>query len=271
MEEINLIFTILLSSVILLFFSSFVIYLSYRIKQKIISSRIEIEKIKNEADKRILETQLEIQELTFSKISSEIHDNISLGLTLAKLQINNVIEKKEVCTDKLVLAVDLISKSLVDLNDISKSMDGSQLLEYGLINAIESEVNVLSQTGLYDVEFDILGEPVFLDQKIELAILRIIQEACNNIIKHARANNIRVELYFEITHIKLKIVDNGVGFDPLKVQEKKQIRKMAGLKNIYSRAEIVGGRVEIFSTPERGTAILIHIPLNMHSDEKRTN
>jgi hypothetical protein len=271
MQEINLIFTVLLSSVILLFFSSFVIYLSYRIKQKIITSKIEIEKIKNEAEKRILETQLEIQELTFSKISSEIHDNISLGLTLAKLQINNVIEKKEACTDKLVLAVDLISKSLVDLNDISKSMDGSQLLEYGLINAIESEINVLSQTGLYDVEFDILGEPVFLDQKIELVILRIIQEACNNIIKHARANNIRVELYYEITHIKLKIVDNGVGFDPSKVQEKKQIRKMAGLKNIYSRAEIVGGKVEIFSTPERGTAILIHIPLNKHSDEKRTN
>ena len=247
------------------------IYLSYRIKQKIITSKIEIEKIKNEAEKRILETQLEIQELTFSKISSEIHDNISLGLTLAKLQINNVIEKKDASTDKLVLAVDLISKSLVDLNDISKSMDGSQLLEYGLINAIESEINVLSQTGLYDVEFDILGEPVFLDQKIELVILRIIQEACNNIIKHARANNIRVELYYEITHIKLKIVDNGVGFDPSKVQEKKQIRKMAGLKNIYSRAEIVGGKVEIFSTPERGTAILIHIPLNKHSDEKRTN
>jgi signal transduction histidine kinase len=248
-----------------------VIYLSYRIKQKIITSKIEIEKIKNEVEKRILETQLEIQELTFSKISSEIHDNISLGLTLAKLQINNVIEKKDASTNKLVLAVDLISKSLVDLNDISKSMDGSQLLEYGLINAIESEINVLSQTGLYDVEFDILGEPVFLDQKIELVILRIIQEACNNIIKHARANNIRVELYYEITHIKLKIVDNGVGFDPSKVQEKKQIRKMAGLKNIYSRAEIVGGKVEIFSTPERGTAILIHIPLNKHSDEKRTN
>jgi signal transduction histidine kinase len=271
MEEINLIFIVILSSIILLFFSSFIIYLSVRIKQNIIINKLEIEKIKNENEKKILETQLEIQELTFSKISSEIHDNISLGLTLAKLKINNIIEKKELNTDKLVLAVDLISKSLVDLNDISKSMDGNQLLEYGLINAIESEINVIRQTGIYDVDFDILGEPIFLDQKIELVVLRIIQEACNNIIKHARANNIRVELYFEATHIKLKIVDNGIGFDPSKVQEKKQIRKMAGLKNIYSRAEIVGGKVEIFSKPERGTAFLIHIPINTHKDEKRTD
>jgi signal transduction histidine kinase len=270
-EELRIIIVVLFCSMIVLGLAITILYLIANHKKRIFKSKKEIETIKVDFEKKILLAELEIQETTFQKISSEIHDNISLGLTLAKLQINNVIEKKEVCTDKLVLAVDLISKSLVDLNDISKSMDGSQLLEYGLINAIESEVNVLSQTGLYDVEFDILGEPVFLDQKIELAILRIIQEACNNIIKHARANNIRVELYYEITNIKLKIVDNGVGFDPLKVQEKKQIRKMAGLKNIYSRAEIVGGRVEIFSTPDRGTAILIHIPLNMHSDEKRTN
>jgi signal transduction histidine kinase len=43
------------------------------------------------------------------------------------------------------------------------------------------------------------------------------------------------------------------------------------LKNIYSRAEIVGGKVEIFSKPERGTAFLIHIPINTHKDEKRTD
>ena len=90
-------------------------------------------------------TQLEIQEFTFNKISSEIHDNISLGLTLSKLQINNFIEKNINTAEKLTIAVDLISKSLIDLNDISKSLDGNHLLEYGLINAIESEINVLSQ------------------------------------------------------------------------------------------------------------------------------
>jgi signal transduction histidine kinase len=270
-EELRIIIVVLFCSMIVLGLAITILSLITNHKRRIFKSKKEIEIIKFDFEKKILLTELEIQETTFQKISSEIHDNISLGLTLAKLQINNVIENKDINSDKLVLAVDLISKSLVDLNDISKSMDGNQLLEYGLINAIESEVNVLRQTGLYDVEFDILGEPIFLDQKIELVILRIIQEACNNVIKHARANNIRVELYYEITHLKLKIVDNGIGFDPVKVQEKKQIRKMAGLKNIYSRAEIVGGKVDIFSKSEIGTAILIHIPLNTKSNEKRTN
>ncbi len=271
-EELRLIIIVLLSSSIVLGLAVTILSLIGKYKKGIYESKKEIELIKIDYEKKILQIQLEIQETTFNKISSEIHDNISLGLTLSKLQINNYLEKKDTDPNKLVLAVDLISKSLIDLNDISKSLDGNQLLEYGLINAIESEINVLRQTGLYDVEFDILGEPVFLDHKIELVILRIMQEACNNVIKHARANYIRVELYFEDTLVKLKVVDNGIGFDPENVLQKKQIRKMAGLKNLYSRAEIVGGKVQIYSKKEgSGTAILISIPLKNNTDEERSN
>jgi signal transduction histidine kinase len=271
-EELKIIIIVLLCSLIVLGLALTILSLIGKYKRGINKSKKELELIKIDYEKKILQIQLEIQETTFNKISSEIHDNISLGLTLSKLQINNYLEKKDTDSSKLVLAVDLISKSLIDLNDISKSLDGNQLLEYGLINAIESEINVLRQTGLYDVEFDILGEPAFLDHKIELVILRIMQEACNNVIKHARANYIRVELYFEDTVVKLKVVDNGIGFDPEKVAQKKQIRKMAGLKNLYSRAEIVGGKVEIYSKREgSGTAILISIPLKNNTDEERSN
>jgi signal transduction histidine kinase len=270
-QEIRIIIIILLCASIVLGLAITILSLISRHKKRIYKSKKEIENIKIDYEKKLLLTQLEIQEFTFNKISSEIHDNISLGLTLAKLQINNFLEKKESNNDKLIVAVDLISKSLVDLNDISKSLDANQLLEYGIINAIESEINVLRQTGLYDVDFDIIGEPVFLDHKIELVILRIMQEACNNVIKHARASSIRVELYFEKNDVKLKIVDNGIGFDPKKLDEKKEIRKMAGLKNVYSRAEIVGGRVEIYSMTDKGTAILIIIPLNNFTNEKGTH
>jgi signal transduction histidine kinase len=262
MQELNTIFIVISSSIILLFFSLFILFMLYRIKKKVISSNLEIEKIKHETETKILETKLEIQETTFNQISSEIHDNISLGLTLAKLQITNYLDKKEQNQEKLILAVDLISKSLIDLNDISKSLDGNRLLEYGLINAIESEISVLRKTGIYDVDLAIIGDPFFLDQKVDLVILRIMQEACNNILKHAQANNIRVELYYEPDLFKMKVIDNGIGFDQIKVNEKKQIRKMSGLKNVYSRSEIVGGKFEIISQENSGTTILISIPLN---------
>lgn len=270
-QEVRIVIIVLLSALIVLGLAITILSLISKYKRGIYKSRKEIENIKLNYEKKILLTQLEIQEFTFKKISSEIHDNISLGLTLAKLQINNFLEKKEQNAEKLIIAVDLISKSLVDLNDISKSLDGSQLLEYGLINAIESEINVLRQTGLYDVEFNIEGEAIFLDQKVELVILRIIQEACNNIIKHARASSIKVELGFEINNIILKISDDGIGFDPMKIEEKKEIRKMAGLKNVYSRAEIVGGMVKINSAPYKGTTIIFTIPQKNLNNEKGTD
>ena len=262
MEVLNTIFIVILSSLILVSFTLFIIFILYRIKKRVISSNLEIEKIKHETANKILETKIEIQETTFNQISSEIHDNISLALTLAKLQITNYIEKEEQNQEKLILAVDLISKSLIDLNDISKSLDGNQLLEYGLINAIESEISVLRKTGIYDVDLAIIGDPFFLDQKMDLVILRIMQEACNNILKHAQANNIRVELHYEPEQFKMKVIDNGIGFDQIKVNQKKQIRKMSGLKNVYSRSEIVGGKFEIISQENSGTTILISIPLN---------
>jgi signal transduction histidine kinase len=261
-EELKIIVITLLSSLIVLGLAITILFLIEKYKKGLYESTQRIELLKLDFENKILETKIEIQETTFNQISSEIHDNISLGLTLAKLQITNYIDKKEQNQEKLILAVDLISKSLIDLNDISKSLDGNQLLEYGLINAIESEISVLRKTGIYDVDLAIIGDPFFLDQKMDLVILRIMQEACNNILKHAQANNIRVELYYEPDLFKMKVIDNGIGFDQLKVNQKKQIRKMSGLKNVYSRSEIVGGKFEIISQENSGTTILISIPLN---------
>jgi signal transduction histidine kinase len=261
-EELKIVVITLLCSLIILGLAITILFLIEKYKKRLYLSAQKIELLKLDFEKKILETQLEIQESTFNQISSEIHDNISLGLTLSKLQITNYLDKKEENFEKLILAVDLISKSLIDLNDISKSLDGNKLLEYGLIDAIESEISVLQKTGIYDVDLVIIGEPFFLDQKMDLVILRIMQEACNNILKHAQANNIRVELHFEPELFKMKVIDNGIGFDQIKVNEKKQIRKMSGLKNVYSRSEIVGGKFEIISKENSGTTILISIPLN---------
>ena len=225
--------------------------------------RINIEyKIINAShEKELLKTQLEIQEETFNKISREIHDNISLGLTLAKLQINNYMVLQNEQHQTLSTSIDLISKSLVDLNDISKSLDANQLASYGLINALESEIMVLNRSGIYQVEMDIIGESVYLEAEIELILLRIFQEACNNILKHARATTIQIDMIYEPGWLNMKITDNGRGFDVEATKNKKEIRKMSGLKNFYTRAVLIGAELNITSVKEVGTTIHIKIPI----------
>ena len=232
----------------------------YSKKQLKLESTISLLTVRNE--KEILKAQLEIQEQVSNKISREIHDNISLGLTLSKLQITNYLEIDQSNKHLLTSSVELITKSLVDLNDISKSLDSSQLFAHGIVDVLKAEIAVIGRSKIVDIVFEISGEVIFLDSEKELIIFRIFQEACNNILKHAKARTITIDLMYEKQYVQLKISDDGKGFDIEETMKTKEIRKMSGLKNIYQRAEIIGAETYIYSTPNIGTTIHIKIPLN---------
>jgi signal transduction histidine kinase len=264
-ELIKLLFTVLFAflSIIIL-----VIISIYFFSKKEIKFKNDLNELKNKQEKEMLKAQLEIQEETFRKISREIHDNISLGLTLAKLQLNNAIISDSKDTDTLMATVDLISKSLVDLNDISKSLDAKQMVAHGLINALQSEVDVIKKSGLLEADLEMSGEPVYLDAETDLILLRIFQETCNNIIKHANAKKIDVDLYYKPGELLMKITDDGNGFDVDAVRSNKEIRKMSGLKNLETRAQLINATFEIISFPKVGTTINIKIPIKKNQDEK---
>jgi signal transduction histidine kinase len=260
-ESLKIISVILTSSLIILGAIIVILNITSTYKKRIQKSNFDILNLKTTHEKELLITKLEIQEETFNKISREIHDNISLGLTLAKLQVNNFMESHNNHHSFLSTSVDLISKSLVDLNDISKSLDGNQLASHGLINALESEVMVLNRSGIYKVELEIIGEAIYLDSETELILLRIFQEACNNILKHARATRIQIDMIYEPGMLNMKITDNGKGFNVEETRSKKEIRKMSGLNNFYSRAKLIGAELNITSMKGVGTTIHIKKPI----------
>ena len=270
MEDTELIKVLLigLASIIILGSTSIVVNLTLLFKKRIIAAKIELETIKLNHEKALLATQLEIQEETFLKISREIHDNISLGLTLAKLQLNTFLDKKDNTEINLYSTIDLISKSLIEMNDLSKSLDGEQMLMFGLNEAIESEVGVIASAGIYSIEYELTGEIVFLNPDIELILLRIIQESLNNILKHARARTIVVELIFEEELLRMKISDDGRGFDLEATKARRGIRRMAGLKNLEDRVKSIAGELDMFSIHGVGTTINIKLPINERTKRK---
>ena len=265
LEILNILFSVLFTIVAAITLIIATLYF-YSIKESKLKG--DLIDLKSKHEKEVLLAQLEIQEDTFRKISREIHDNISLGLTLAKLQLNNAIISDSKDTDTLMGTVDLISKSLVDLNDISKSLDAKQMVAHGLINALRSEVDVIKKSGLLEAELEMSGEPVYLDAETDLILLRIFQEACNNIIKHANAKRIDVDLYYKPDELLMKITDDGNGFDIDAVRSNREIRKMSGLKNLETRAQLINATFEIISFPKVGTTINIKIPIKKNQDEK---
>jgi signal transduction histidine kinase len=270
-QEYTTILLIFFSSLVILSFALIIVILSFIYGKRILATKVELETIKLNHEKALLATQLEIQEETFLKISREIHDNISLGLTLAKLQLNTFLDKKDNTDINLYSTIDLISKSLIEMNDLSKSLDGEQMLMFGLNEAIESEVGVIASTGIYSIEYELTGEIVFLNPDIELILLRIIQESLNNILKHARARTIVVELIFEEELLRMKISDDGRGFDLEATKARRGIRRMAGLKNLEDRVKSIAGELDMFSIHGVGTTINIKLPINERTKRKVTD
>ncbi|MEO8403118.1 MAG: ATP-binding protein [Chitinophagaceae bacterium] len=213
-------------------------------------------------EKNILESRVEIHETTVQNISREIHDNISLSLTLAKLHLNTFHwENKEKATLQVNAAIEILSKSILNLSDISRSLNSDIINTQGLLTALEDEIDRIRRTGLFLIDFRVTGEPIYLNTQKELIIFRIIQESFNNIIKHSNATRARLTLHFTSTHLQIGVNDNGNGF----VMSKKDIypvKKGAGLKNIEARTAMIGGEMQIKSILKQGTSIRLNIPIN---------
>jgi signal transduction histidine kinase len=220
-----------------------------------------LEELKLNQEKMILETEVEIKEQTFQFISREIHDNIIQTLSLAKLNLN-ILDYENIGDANVLVSksIDLLTKSLSDLNYLSKSLDADLISNHGLTQALQFELEKWTMHSKTIFTFDIFGEIKFLNVTAELIVFRIIQEALSNIVKYANATNIAIALHYNVDQLSFTISDNGIGFDPESEIENKKIGKKAGLKNMKKRAELVNGTFEIKSNTNKGTIITVMIP-----------
>jgi signal transduction histidine kinase len=253
-EEIAFYFVIICSLVFILLVLA--IYLLINVyKKKQTDFKKSILEIKTSHENELLQTKLLIQEQTFQNISREIHDNVGQKLSFAKLQLNSiVIPENKHDADLLSDSINIITHSLDDLRDLSKSLNADYIQNNGLILALENQIFQLGKSGKHQMKLKVTGESQFLDADKELILFRIVQEALNNIIKHADAMEISINLHYSKVDLVLKIADNGIGFD---MQEKKDGQ---GLINIKRRTEHLKGDFNIESIRSQGTVITIKIP-----------
>jgi signal transduction histidine kinase len=257
----QLIIFLIVTTAIILLLAGFIITLVFIYQKKQLNYHEKLNSIKLDYDKNLLLTQVEMQENTFQKISREIHDNISLSLTLAKLNLNTIDWSQLIgIKNKVDFSLVQISKAIVDLSDISKSMNSELIINHGLIKGLEKEIEMIREMNFFQLKFSVTGDPVFMDSNKELVVFRIIQEAFNNIIKHAKATSVELRIDFNSNYINVLISDNGEGFSKKKIEQNLENYSKAGLNNIQKRAAIFNGKATIESECGKGTSISVSIP-----------
>ncbi|MEO6723163.1 MAG: sensor histidine kinase [Ferruginibacter sp.] len=211
----------------------------------------------------LLKTKIEIQEQTLKNISQEIHDNIGQVLSLAKLNLSTFPPSDdERVNEKMDHTRQLVSKAIVDMRDLSRSMHGDRVAEMGLKNAIENELTIIRNTGQYTAELLVAGEYYPLDRQKEMVLFRVVQEALNNSIKHSKTKSITVQLNYQPALFSISIKDEGTGFD---LKSLNQTGKGIGLKNMQNRAAMINGIFSLNSSSGTGTSITIEIPEPLNS------
>ena len=219
--------------------------------------RLEIELMRQEWNKKkmLAQAAVDAQEKERADIGKELHDNISQMLTSTKLFLD--ILKTKTDEELVDRSIKNINAIIQEVRSLSRSLVPSSISDLGLIASMTDLFENIRATNVLEVEFYPDNETdKLLSPNSKLTLYRIVQEQINNIIKHAQAKQVFVELFPEDDHIELIIADDGIGFDP------ETIKKGMGLKNMRSRAELLSGKIDISSMPGKGSKIKVVLPIN---------
>jgi signal transduction histidine kinase len=245
---------VIVGCAIILFFVIFFYLLIIQLHRRRIIHQKEMVDLIVEHEKTLLLSQLEIQEQTFRNISQEIHDNITQVLSLAKLNLNTILD--ESYSEKLNLTEELLTKAITDLRDLAKSLNTEKIADVGLIEAVKNEMVVIEKVAHIKANLSIDEWDDFLSREHVIIVYRMLQEILNNILKHAKASNINIHFNSTTNKMHIRIDDDGVGFDITSLQ---QTQTGIGLKSIQQRCDLVNATFNINSIPGAGTRVDIYI------------
>jgi PAS domain S-box-containing protein len=196
---------------------------------------------------QITEVVLGAQERERFELGQELHDNINQILATSKLYLDVAIEEREPRMELLTKSRNNIGMAIEEIRRLSKELITPSLNDLGLIQSIKELIRSIQMVKKMKIRLSISGldeNGLLPEQKIN--VYRIIQEQLNNILKHAQASSVAIDLNKHREQIRLRVEDDGKGFDP------RARRNGVGISNIISRAELYNGKVEIDSAPGKG-------------------
>ena len=221
---------------------------------KYLAIRHEITQRKNaEEELKIMMTKMiDVQEDERKRISRELHDGIGQNLYSHLITINRL--QSEISHPLLDQMQDETTKIIEELRDLSWELRPSVLDDLGLIPAIRSYLIRFSDHTQIDVHLDCYLKSRLHSNK-EVTIYRIIQEALTNIRKYAQTEEASVTIREMEEEVRVVIEDDGKGFN------KGSISRGVGIFSMEERTKAVGGTLSIYSDKEKGTKIILEIPM----------
>ncbi len=215
---------------------------------------------------------MQTQERERLQLARELHDQVGQSLTALRLQLDAVASPQSRPT-RLRLARD--AKAVVDellerVQELSLNLRPPLLDQLGLVAALRGCLRTFRRSSGLVTRLEADPQPPELPAEVASASFRIAQEALTNVVRHACATSVSLVVRFRAGGLDLRVCDDGQGFDLARLRGGPGRRDCLGLLGMEERASLVGGTLQIRSSPGRGTKVHARLPIT-HRPEQPTN
>ncbi|WP_418791046.1 sensor histidine kinase [Phosphitispora sp. TUW77] len=204
------------------------------------------------------------QEEERKRVAREIHDGPAQSMANVVLRMEFCEKLMEVepakVSHELKELKDIVRNNLQDMRKIIFDLRPMALDDLGVIPALKRYIEDFREKNDIDIEMNFFGKEARLEPVLEVALFRLIQEALNNIVKHAHASKVKVVVQLKDDLVKAFVEDDGIGFD-LDDYLANQTGNNFGLVSMRERIDLLGGEMKIQTKPSRGTKVYFEVPL----------
>ncbi|WP_426489731.1 tetratricopeptide repeat-containing sensor histidine kinase [Hymenobacter sp. 102] len=217
-----------------------------------------IRQLEQEQELRAAQSVLQGQEEERRRVARDLHDGLGGMLSTVKLYLGTLRTRHplpEPATELLGQSVEHLDSSISELRRVARNLMPEALLALGLAQAVQDFCDALRRTGQLQVELHLHGLTERLPPALETGVYRIAQELLNNVVKHAQARHVLVQLMRHDALLHVVIEDDGRGFDPTLASTG------VGLRSLQARAEQLGGQLTFESETDQGTTATLTLPV----------
>lgn len=235
---------------------AFIILFVLYYQKKVLAQQNQMQVAENKYQRELLSAVIQVEEKERERIAKNIHDDVGTLLNVLKLNLSKIERnvKDEELTKKLSAEnLSLLEESMQGIRGIAKDLMPSTLLKLGYIKALNELCKHINNSEQISVKFLQNNLETRLPEQTELQLYRLTQELLNNIIKHAGAKEITIELKPSNAFYNLLISHNGRGITMQQVHELSKEQKGLGLKSIQSRAQLINASVT-YNAPHNDVA-----------------
>lgn len=205
------------------------------------------------ARENLLHAILHEREKTMNEVGGILHDNLSQLISFALMNIRTALATDKDPRSYLDVSEKLMAEVLHDLKNLGNTLSSQHIKSYGLMEVLNKLMQSLGKMTGIKLSLDIEGTYRRLDEKQEILIYRIAQEAIHNIVKHAQASNIYIQFSYLPESVTMSIKDDGIGISSAVVNDSPGM----GITNMKYRAKLLNGELFIIPNTDAGTIVAL--------------